>query len=70
LFPTIVFLAFQIFGIMWSQIEIEIFFSLDGILMNWRRCRLQVDHLDKLTFINKNWHNDLRVGYTLSFNLI
>jgi hypothetical protein len=30
-----------------SQIETEFFFSLDGILMNLKRCRLQVDHLDK-----------------------
>ncbi len=41
MFPTISFLARQILGIVGSQIEIERFFSLAGILTNLRKCRLQ-----------------------------
>jgi hypothetical protein len=62
LFPTMAFLAHQIFGIVGSQIEIERFFSLVRILRNLRRRHLQSDNLDKIIFVNKNWPSDPRVG--------
>jgi len=54
LFSIVVFLACQIFRIMGLQIEIEKVFSLVGILTNLKRCKLKIDNLDKLIFINKN----------------
>ncbi len=27
-----------------------------------KRCCLQLDNLDKIIFVSKNWSNDLRVG--------
>jgi len=48
-------------GIVGSQIEIETIFYLVGILTNLRRCCLQIENLEKLIFINKNWLNDFRI---------
>jgi hypothetical protein len=42
MFPIIGFCAKQIVA---SQIEIEIIFSLIGILINFRRCYLQLENL-------------------------
>jgi hypothetical protein len=52
------------------QIEIKMIFSLVGILMNLKRCRLHIDNLNKLIFISKNWPNDPRLSCSLPFNLI
>jgi hypothetical protein len=38
------------------------FFLLIGILKNLGKCRLQIENLDKLMFISKNWLNDVRIG--------
>jgi hypothetical protein len=62
LFPTMAFLAHQIFCIIGSQIETKIFLSLARILTNLKRCHLQSDNLDKIIFVNKNWPSDPRVG--------
>ncbi len=64
------FLAHQILNIVSKQIEIEIIFSLIGILTNLRRCCLQSKFLEKLMFVNKNWLNDQRVDCKSSFNSI
>jgi hypothetical protein len=40
LFPTVAFLAYQILGIVGSQIEIERIFSLAGIFTNLMTCHL------------------------------
>jgi len=53
-----------------SLIEIARIFSLVGTLTNLKRCTLQIDNLDKLIFLNKNWPNDPRVGSYLPCNLI
>jgi hypothetical protein len=47
-------LAQQILGFVGSQIEIEMIFSLAGILTNLKRCRLQLENLEKLIFIRRN----------------
>jgi hypothetical protein len=57
------------FGIPASQVETEKIVSIFGILTTLRRCRLQIDNLDKLIFVNKNWSSDLHVGCLKLFDL-
>jgi len=45
------------------------FFSLARILIKIRRC-LQIEILEKLIFVNKNWPTDLRIGRECLFNLV
>ncbi len=54
----------------WSQIEIERIFSLAQILTNLRRCRLELDNLNKIFFVSKNWPSDPRVGCSSPSSLI
>ncbi len=70
MFPTIGFLTHQIFGIVGLQIQTKRIFSLVGILINLRRCRLQTKNLGNLIFVNKNQLNDLRIGCKSPFNSI
>jgi hypothetical protein len=53
MFPTVDFLACQILGIVGTQIETKIFFSLTSILTNLRRCHLQSEKLENLIFVSK-----------------
>jgi len=57
-------------GVVGFQIEMNFFFSLVGILTNLRRCRLQIENLKKLIFVDKNWPNDPRIGYKFPSNLM
>ncbi len=52
------------------QIETKKIFSLTRLLINLERCHLQIENLEKLIFINKNWPNDLRMGCKSPFNLM
>jgi hypothetical protein len=61
MFPTIGFLTQQILGIIGSQIDIERIFFLVRIFTTFRKCHLQIEKLEKLIFVNKNWLNDLRI---------
>jgi hypothetical protein len=70
MFSTIGFLACHVFGVVGSQIVIERISSLVGILINPRRCHLQIENLKNLIFVNKNWFNDLRVGCKSPSNLV
>jgi hypothetical protein len=54
MFSTINFLIKQILGNIGSQMEIEEFFSLVGIFTNLKRCKLQLDNLEKLVLMSKN----------------
>jgi hypothetical protein len=64
MFPTIGFYINFFLRILRSQIEItRIIFSLIGILVNFRRCHLQSENLDKLIFVNKNWPYDSKISY-------
>ncbi len=54
-FPNASFLGKQILGILVSQIETEHAFSLVGVLI---ALRLQVDKMDWIVTIGKNWHDD------------
>ncbi len=62
-------LARQILGISTNQIETERIFSIVGILITLGRCRLQIDNLDKLIFVHKNWPSNLHVDCLKPFNL-
>jgi len=62
MFLTFGFLACQILSIVGSQIETKRIFSLTWILIIIKRCHLQLDNLDTLNFLNKNWPNDPRIG--------
>jgi hypothetical protein len=70
MFPTIGFLAYQILGIIGSQIETKRIFSLASILTNLRRYRLQLENLENLIFVSKNWPPDLKDGCKLPSNLV
>jgi hypothetical protein len=54
MFFTIGFCGKKILGTIGYQIELEKIFSLVEILTSLKRCRLQLENLDKLIFINKN----------------
>jgi hypothetical protein len=69
MFPIVGFLAQQILGVVGFQIE-SFFSSLVRILTNFRRCCLQIENLEKLIFVNKNWLNDLRIGCKSPSNLL
>jgi hypothetical protein len=62
MFPIVRFFSCQILEIIDSQIETKRIFSLIRILTNLRGCHLQLEKLEKLNFVNKNWPNDCRVG--------
>ncbi len=44
------------------QIETKHIFPLVVILTNLHQCKLQIDKLERLTFVNKKWPNNLRLG--------
>jgi hypothetical protein len=70
MFPIVGFFNHQILGIVGSQIEIEFFFSSTGIFTNLRRCHLQLENLEKITFVNKNGPSDPKVGCKSPSNLV
>jgi hypothetical protein len=52
-----------------SKVKTKKIFLLVGIFTKLRRFCLQLDNLDKLIFVNKNWLDDLKVGYNSLSNL-
>ncbi len=44
------------------QIETKHIFPLVAILTNLHQCKLQIDKLERLIFVNKKWPNNLRLG--------
>jgi hypothetical protein len=46
----------------WITNRNRFLFSLVGILSNLRRCCLQLENLEKLFFVSKNWSNDAIVS--------
>ncbi len=70
MFRTVGFLAQYIFRIVGSQIETKGIFSLARIFTHLKRCRLQIENLEKLIFVSKNWPNDLRIGCKSPSNLL
>jgi len=58
----LVFFSRQILGMISSQIEIERIFFLIHIFTNLKKCHLQLENLENLNSMTKNWPNDVRVG--------
>jgi hypothetical protein len=58
----LVFFSRQILRIISSQIEIERIIFLIHILTNLKNCHLQLENLENLISVSKNWPNDVRVG--------
>ncbi len=59
-------LASQIFAIPRSQIETEWILNVVGVFASLWRCQLEVENVDSLVVIYKNWPNDARVGCNLA----
>ncbi len=57
-FPNVGFLVKQILGIMGSPIEIELVFNLARVLIALRCCRLQLENVDRIITVVKNWLDD------------
>jgi hypothetical protein len=57
-FPNVGFLAKQILGMLSSQIETEWVFSLAGVLIVLRHYYLQVENMDWIIIVVKNWPNE------------
>jgi len=70
MFPIVSILIRQILGIVGSHIKIGKKYLLARILSNLKKSHLQIENLEKLTFVNKNWLNDLRVECKSPSNLI
>jgi hypothetical protein len=70
MFPIVSFSIRQILGIVGSHIKIEKKHLLARILSNLQKCHLQIENLEKWTFVNKNWLNELRVECKPPSNLI
>ncbi len=49
------FLVKQILGIMGSQIETKCVFSLANVLTTLKHCHLQVENMDQIIIVVKNW---------------
>jgi hypothetical protein len=64
------FLAHQILGILGLEIETKKIFSLTNRLTNLRRCDLQLNNLERLIFMSKNWPNHLRIDFNRPSNLV
>jgi hypothetical protein len=45
-------------------------FLLASILTKLRRCHLQLNNLERLIFVRKNWPNDFRIDSKPPFNLV
>jgi hypothetical protein len=61
-FPNVSFLVKQILGIPRSHIETKHVFNLVGVLIALRCYRLQVDNLDQIITVVKNWPHDPRLN--------
>ncbi len=57
-FPTIVTITQHILEIPTNQIETKQLFSIAIILTTCCKCHLQIDNMDKLVFVNRNWPYD------------
>jgi hypothetical protein len=63
------FLAKQIFRILSSQIEIKHVFNLANVLTTLKCCSLQMENMDQIITVVKNWHDDPHHNYKLNTNL-
>ncbi len=68
-FLDVSFFVQQVFGSLRFQIEIERVLNLLGVLIALRCYRLQVQNLDRIITIIKNWHDDPHLNCTLHVDL-
>jgi hypothetical protein len=61
MFPIVGFLTHQILGIVESQVEIERIFLWLEFLLILGDVVLQIENLEKLIFVNKNWPCDPKI---------
>lgn len=61
-------LAKQMLGILGFQVETKRMFSLASVLKTLRCCHLQVENLDKIIIVVKNWSNDPCLNRTTDSN--
>jgi hypothetical protein len=62
-FPNVSFPIKQTLGIPGPQIDMECVFNPAGVLIALSCCRLQVDDLDQIINVVKNWPNNLCLNY-------
>jgi hypothetical protein len=62
-FPIIAILVQYIISILVSRIKIECILFIVGILIALHRCHVQMNNMDKLIFVNKNWLFNPQFGY-------
>jgi hypothetical protein len=71
MFPTIGYLIQKIWGIVSYEIVTKKLFSIINILTHLKRsCFHQLDNLEKLIFVRKNWFNEVRVAYEACYDLV
>jgi hypothetical protein len=68
-FPNVNSIAKHILRIPRSQIEIERVFNLVDVLTTLRHCKLQVDNLNQIITMVKNWLDDPHLNYSLHKDL-
>jgi hypothetical protein len=61
-FLHVVFLACQVLGIVGSKTEIECIFNVVRVITNLQCSKLEIDNLDCLILVVKNWFNDPHIG--------
>jgi hypothetical protein len=55
-------LLVRLYALLIHKLKLQGFFLVKRFI-NIRRCHLQSNKLDKLNFVNKNWANDLKIGW-------
>jgi hypothetical protein len=59
----------DILEILGSQIEIKWVFSLVRVLTTSKHCRLQMENMDQIIIVMKNWFDDMYFNCKLNLNL-
>ncbi len=62
-FSIIAILVQHIIGILVSWIKIKFILLIVGILIALHRCHVEINNMDKLIFVNKNWLFNPQFGY-------
>jgi hypothetical protein len=60
-FTLLVFLLIKFKALWISQVEIQRIFSLVGVFNNLTKCNLQIESLEIIIFLKKNWPNVSRI---------
>jgi hypothetical protein len=63
------FFAKDILEILGSQIEIKWVFSLVRVLTTLKHCHLEMENIDQIIIVMKNWFDELYLNCKLKLNL-